>query len=61
MGETEFLVTGCENLTCVHEQLLRVHGEATVAVSSIWRWIKNRRSWTSWQDSMLSLHWSNSW
>jgi hypothetical protein len=57
-----FLVTGCENPTCVREQLLRVHCEATVAVSSVWRWIgwiKNRKSWTSWQDSYKTVTASN--
>jgi hypothetical protein len=34
-AESKFLVTGCENQTCVHEQLHRVYGEATVAVSSV--------------------------
>jgi len=34
-AESKFLVTGCENQTCVHEQLCRVYGEATVAVSSV--------------------------
>jgi hypothetical protein len=37
-AETEFLVTGCENPTYVHEQLHSVYGEATVAVSSVWRY-----------------------
>jgi hypothetical protein len=38
-AEIEFLITECEKPTCVHEHLLRVQGEATVAVSSVWWWV----------------------